>query len=147
MHFEMLPILLRRVVHATNSQKRKFIRKTQKYRSSLSKCLLRHDVVRVFVSFLVFFLEFLYGSFCHGALKHDISTLFTTFFVWTSLQFILLSKRTDKTKDGTTLSQYIDEFSMWLIYMITDLKHACVRVFMRAGVRACARVCVWSDLK
>jgi len=30
-----------------------------------------------------------YGPFCHGALKHDISTLFATFFVWTSLQFIL----------------------------------------------------------
>ena len=30
-----------------------------------------------------------YGPFCHGALKYDISTLFTTFFVWTSLQFIL----------------------------------------------------------
>jgi len=29
------------------------------------------------------------GPFCHGALKHDISTLFATFFVWTSLQFIL----------------------------------------------------------
>jgi len=27
-------------------------------------------------------------KFCHGALKHDISTLFTTFFVWTSIQFI-----------------------------------------------------------
>jgi len=49
-----------------------------------SKCLLLHDVVRVFVSSLV-----LYGPFCHGALKHDISTLFATFFVWTSLQFIL----------------------------------------------------------
>jgi len=58
-------------------------KKTQKY--MFSKCLLRHDVVRVFVSSLVF----LYGPFCHGALKHDISTLFTTFFVWTSLQFIL----------------------------------------------------------
>ena len=50
-----------------------------------SKCLLRHDVVRVFVSSLVLVL---YRPFCHGALKHDISTLFTTFFVWTSLQFI-----------------------------------------------------------
>jgi len=58
----------------------KINRKTQKY--SLSKCLLRHDVVRVFVSFLV--LVFV-RAFCHGALKHDISTLFTTFFVWTSL--------------------------------------------------------------
>ena len=50
------------------------IRKTQKY--SLSKCLLRHDVVRVLCRSL-----FVYGPFCHGALKHDISTLFTTFFV------------------------------------------------------------------
>jgi len=31
--------------------KKRKIRKTQKY--SLSKCLLRHDAVRVFVSFLV----------------------------------------------------------------------------------------------
>jgi len=31
---------------------------------------------------------FLYGTFCHGALKHDISTLLTTSFLWTSLQFI-----------------------------------------------------------
>ena len=52
-----------------------------------SKCLLRLDVVRVFVSSLVLVL---YGPFCHGALKHDISTLFTTFFVWTSLQFICI---------------------------------------------------------
>jgi len=33
---------------------------------------------------------FLYGPFCHGALKLDISTLFTTFCLWTSLQFVLL---------------------------------------------------------
>jgi len=32
---------------------------------------------------------FLNGLFCHGALKLDISTLFTTFFLWTSLQFML----------------------------------------------------------
>jgi len=31
----------------------------------------------------------LYRPFCHGALKLDIFTLFTTFFLWTSLQFIL----------------------------------------------------------
>jgi len=42
-----------------------------------SKCLMRQGVLRVFVSLcvLVFVL--------------DISTLFTTFFLWTSLQFIL----------------------------------------------------------
>jgi len=32
----------------------------------------------------------LYGPFCHSALKLDISTLFTPFFVWPPLQFILL---------------------------------------------------------
>jgi len=32
---------------------------------------------------------FLYGPFCYGALKLDMSTFFTTFFLWTSLQFIL----------------------------------------------------------
>ena len=30
----------------------------------------------------------LYGPFCHGALQLEISTLFSTFFLWTSLQFI-----------------------------------------------------------
>ena len=32
---------------------------------------------------------FLYGSFCHGVLKLDMSTLFTTFFLWTSLIYIV----------------------------------------------------------
>jgi len=32
---------------------------------------------------------FLYGPFCHGALKRNLSTFFTTFFLWTSLQFIV----------------------------------------------------------
>jgi len=54
--------------------------------SFFSKWLLRHGVVHVFVSFCVLVL---YGPFCHGALKLDISTLFTTFFIWSSLQFIL----------------------------------------------------------
>jgi len=40
----------------------------------------------VFVSFCV--LVFV-RAICHGALKLNISTLFTTFFVWTSLQLIL----------------------------------------------------------
>ena len=30
----------------------------------------------------------LYGPFCHGALKLDVPTYFTTFFLWKSLQFI-----------------------------------------------------------
>ena len=37
----------------------------------------------------VMFCVFLYGPFCHGAHKLDLSTLFTTFFLWTSPPFIL----------------------------------------------------------
>ena len=33
----------------------------------------------------------MYETFCHGALKLDMSVLFTTFFLWTSLQFIWAS--------------------------------------------------------
>ena len=36
----------------------------------------------------VMFCVFLYGPFCHGAHKLDLSTLFTTFFLWTSPPFI-----------------------------------------------------------
>jgi len=43
-------------------------------------------VLRVFVFFCVFFV---YGSFWQGALEHGMSTLLTTFFLLTSLQFIL----------------------------------------------------------
>jgi len=46
-----------------------------------------------FIVFYVFLCRsvcwFLYRPFCHGALKLDISTLFTIFFLWTYLQFIL----------------------------------------------------------
>jgi len=42
--------------------------------------LWRHDGKRWILSF---------WPFCHGARKLDIFTLFTTFFLWTSLQFII----------------------------------------------------------
>jgi len=35
------------------------------------------------------------GPFCHSALKLDMSILFTTFFLWTSLQFILVQSVND----------------------------------------------------
>ena len=50
------------------------------------KYMLLHGVVRVLCRSVCYFL---YGPFCYGVLKLDISTLFTTFFIWTSLQFIL----------------------------------------------------------
>ena len=46
--------------------------------SLFPECLLRHGVLRGFVCSVRWFL---YGPFCHGALKLDISTLFTTFFL------------------------------------------------------------------
>jgi len=65
------------------------IRKTkEKFRS---ECLLRLGVLCVFVLFCVcfcVFFVFVYGPFCQCALNIDMSTLFTTFFLWTSLQFI-----------------------------------------------------------
>ena len=61
-------------------------RKTQKIVISL--CLLRLCLLRVW-----WFSVFLYRPFCHGAYKLDLSTLFTTFFLWTLLPFILLSQQ------------------------------------------------------
>jgi len=52
-------------------------------------CILCCHISPVQISGVVFTVNIMYGPFCHGALKHDISTLFTTFLVWTSLQFIL----------------------------------------------------------
>jgi len=44
---------------------------------------------------------FLYEPFCHGTYKLGTSTLFTTFFLWATLQFILiLSGHTDVRTDG-----------------------------------------------
>jgi len=47
------------------------------------------SVASLYTSCFVMFCVFLYGPFCHGAHKLDLSTLFTTFFLWTSLPFIL----------------------------------------------------------
>jgi len=42
------------------------------------------SVASLFTPCFVMFCVFLYGPFCHGAHKLDLSTLFTTFFLWTS---------------------------------------------------------------
>jgi len=54
-------------------------------------CILCCYISPVQRSGVVFTVDFIasYGPFCHSALKLDISTLFTTFCIWTSLQFIL----------------------------------------------------------
>ena len=57
------------------------------------------SVASLYTPCFVMFCVFLYGPFCHGAHKPDLSTLFTTFFLWTSHPFIF-------TK-GSLLNQYI----------------------------------------
>jgi len=47
------------------------------------------SVASLFTPCFVMFCVFLYRQFCHGAYKLDLSTLFTTFCLWTSLSFIL----------------------------------------------------------
>ena len=61
--------------------KNKIIKKqSEKHKTIVcSECLLR--VIYVFCVVLCV-------GFCHGAIKLDTSTLFTTFFLWTYLQFI-----------------------------------------------------------
>ena len=46
------------------------------------------SVASLYTLCFVMFCVFLYGPFCRGAHKLDLSTLFTTFFLWTSLPFI-----------------------------------------------------------
>ena len=58
-------------------------------------CLCLNNIIFIFFSVLMFCMSlccsvclFLYGPFCHSALKIDLSTLFTAFFLWTSHQYI-----------------------------------------------------------
>jgi len=62
-----------------------FWKTKKKTKTEKSECLLRHGVIPVLCCSGCWFT----GPFCHGALKLDISTLFTTFFLWMSVQFIL----------------------------------------------------------
>ena len=60
---------------------------------------------------------FLYRPFCHGVLKLDISTLFTTFCLWTSLQFILSVKICyDKLLTGTWYNVKMRDQILYLIF-------------------------------
>jgi len=78
-----------------NKNNRK-IRKTQKNNYFLM------SVASLYTPCFVMFCVFLYGTFCHGAHKLDLSTLLTTFFLWTSLPFILI---------------WIFEEKLWILYM------------------------------
>ena len=53
-------------------------------------CMFRLGFLRVFALFCVCVCVFVYGPFCRGCLILGMSTMFTTLFLWTFLQFILV---------------------------------------------------------
>jgi len=61
------------------------------------------SVASLYTPCFVMFCVFLYGSFCHGAHKLDLSTLFTTCFLCTSLPFIISFSEAQKTLTGHSL--------------------------------------------
>jgi len=75
--------------------------KIRKIENSKNSCFFV-SVASLCAPCFVVFCVFLYGPFCHGAHKFDLSTLFTTFFLWTSLPFIFLLKMW-KTFPGTKI--------------------------------------------
>ena len=93
--------------------------KTQKYSLFLNVCC--EMVLYVFLCCSVCW--FLYGPFCHGALKLDISTLFTTFFLWIYFQFLLggefhLPKRTVKSVSVSSCWNIIEIYQIVANYII-----------------------------
>jgi len=68
------------------------------------------SVASLFTPCFVMFCVFLYGPFCHGAHKLDLSTLFTTFFLWTSPPFIF-SQRTPRFPSEFKDNKYMQEES------------------------------------
>ena len=71
----------------SNWKLKKKIRKIRKKHKN--SCFLM-SVASLYTACFVMFCAFLYGPFCHGAHKLDLSTLFTTFFLLTSLPFIFI---------------------------------------------------------
>ena len=62
---------------------------------------------------------FLYGPFCHGVHKLAISTLFATFFLWTSLALILQTSVDKNMNFKIYISILVD---LWHITAINDNK-------------------------
>jgi len=62
--------------------------KNRKIRKTQNNSYFLMSVATLYTLCFVMFCVFLYGPFCHGAHKLDLSTLFTTVFLWASLPFI-----------------------------------------------------------
>ena len=67
----------------------KYVFRHKHYLYNDTKSYLLMSVASLYTPCFVMFCVFLYWPFCHGAHKLDLSTLFTTCFLWTSLPFIL----------------------------------------------------------
>ena len=65
------------------------LKKKKKHWKNTKNSYFLISVASLYTPCFVKFCVFLYGPFCHGAHKLDLSTLFTTFFLWTSLSFII----------------------------------------------------------
>jgi len=103
-----------------NKRKLEMSWKTHTRNVFFSECLLPLGVLPVFLCCSVCL--FLYESFWDGALKHDISTLFTAFFLWTSLQFILTLSIINCTHIvHTHLLQRFDSVRSMIIVMLLPL--------------------------
>ena len=64
------------------------------------------SVASLYTPCFVMFCVFLYWPFCHGAHKIDLSSLFTTFFLRSSLPFILDDNDNGITMRCSTIRNY-----------------------------------------
>ena len=72
--------------------------------------------------------------FCHAALKLDMSTLFTTFFLWSSLQFILSSVKVFRTfkptNDETPITYTSFPILVYLFYRLFSAHYSLKAAFV-----------------
>jgi len=73
------------------------------------------SVASLYTPCFVMYCVFLYGPFCHGAHKLDLSTLFRTFFLCTFLPFILQKETVNVFK----LLNTFDRFLSYNTYLIS----------------------------
>jgi len=86
------------------------------------------SVASLFTPCFVMFCVFSYGLFCHGAHKLDLSTLFTTFFLWTSPPFTFIFQQFFSDSRGHWFPSY--DISRWVVIHWFEL-HMCTWYCLR----------------
>jgi len=79
------------------------------------------------------FCVFLYGPFCHGAHKLDLSTLFTTFFLWTSPPFIL-NIDSEVCFDKLKVAEKFNSFYTSVASKVVEKMPKCVKKYCKSFV-------------